>query len=72
MYAKRSNFLKELSKKWIGKFVQKVFCTFNPLVGDIMERCRPNESLAFYRSFYYSDNATIPGVNFINILFEPF
>ncbi len=33
-----------------------IFCTFNPLSGDSLERCTPNQSAVYYRSFLDSNN----------------
>jgi hypothetical protein len=36
-----------------------MYCTFNPLVGDNMERCSANQSVAFYWSFIGNNQESI-------------
>jgi hypothetical protein len=37
-----------------------LYCTFNPLVGDNMQRCTGNQSVAYFRSFIDANNTATP------------
>jgi hypothetical protein len=52
--------LEMLSRELLG-------CTFNPLVGDKMNRCTGNQSVAFYRSFLDASNTATPDIPVFSI-----
>ena len=42
-------------------------CTFNPLVGDNMQRCTGNQSVSYYRSFIDANNTATPDIPVFSI-----
>ena len=44
-----------------------LFCTYSPLVGDNMERCSANQSVAFYWSFLAGNQIATPDLPVFNI-----
>ena len=44
-----------------------LFCTFSPLVGDNMQRCSSNQSVAFYWSFIGANQTYTPDLPVFNI-----
>jgi len=44
-----------------------LYCTFNPVIGDNIQRCTSNQSVSYYRSFIDANNAATPEIPVVTI-----
>jgi len=44
-----------------------LYCTFNPKIGDSMQRCTGNQSVSYYRSFIDANNNATPEIPVFSI-----